>query len=317
MSIGFCDNVDAATWVAHDAQLAQCCGSVCVAVVSEHFQRTRGKVLSLDELEVACGFARHRDEAHGTLRNWKHGTRPRPGSIAKVLDATDGAVDLGLWVHHALWRVLASEAPNLPQLNRWLEACHPRIRRVLAIARVGNAGFTHPVPERATVLAVRDLDGLDAFVAMLCLARRGEVTEDDVAHSLPSLCAYDMYPRLVVGNELIRTIWEPLAACVTRQFWRRYYAGGPTLGLDLEMVKRDVERRLANPRARVRPRSGRRLTVRQQLASERLMLEFREEELARQKRWRRREQEFRRRTQALFDSLEEALLPGAPDVTTG
>ena len=50
--------------------------------------------------------------------------------------------------------------------------------------------------------------GLEAFTAMLCLARRGESEENIPAHTLPSMCAFDMFPRLLVSEPLLLPHWE-------------------------------------------------------------------------------------------------------------
>ncbi len=303
MAIGFLSDLDDLAWASHADAIDRCRGAICVAVISRYFADRDGHELAVSRLEAACGFHDHR-----TLRGWvKKGNKPQPGSIALVRRATGGIVDLTAWVNHPLWELMQKVPPDLSRLLRLLEQRSAAVRKILLLEPDNAGRFSHHTPDRQTTLALRDLGGLEAFTAMLCLARRGESEENIPAHTLPSMCAFDMFPRLLVSEPLLQPHWESLVDCLQRVFWRRRYAGGLMLPLQIDRLVKNVTRVRANPRANFSYYSGKRLSPKQELAHRLEELEWERERVERERAGRSMVRAAERRFEATIKALVERL----------
>lgn len=270
MAVTYPCGLDETTWKAHDLAVNQCRGRLFSFAIAGHFGLPPDDV---DAIERRCqaGDAKRDDdvEANGTIRRWcTDGNRPRIDSIQKILEATQGCVDLRLWINHPLIALIRREPPSVSQLNRYLEQAPAPVRRILCLAPDQRGDFSHHIPERRTVLALRNTWSFDGFLAMLCLARRGEVLESDPAHALPAKCAYDMFPRIVSKVPIIQFQWRQVAHCLHRIFWDRVYDGAIRIDLPTDTLFNNVERVAASPRVRYILKSGRRLSDEQHLEFE-------------------------------------------------
>src|SRR5690349_4119902 len=204
MAFGFPNEVDEAAWAAHELAINRLRGGVCYDLIVEYFETRDGIRHGMKKLEVLCGFVKEREDARGTIRSWlRRGVKPSPALIAKVKRATGGVVDLSRVVNHPLWDLLRRKTPSRSWLNRALEQRTVAVRELLYLSADRAGRFSHHTPDRQTTLALRDLRGLDAFTAMLILARRGERDEHDPSHALPSMCDFDMFPRVVVSESTL------------------------------------------------------------------------------------------------------------------
>jgi hypothetical protein len=304
MSFGFPDEVDEAAWTAHELAINRCRGGVCYDAIVGFFAARDGIRYGKNKLEVLCGFVKNRADARGTIRSWvDRGVEPSRALIAAVKRATGGIVDLAKVVDHPLWDLLRRKSPSLPWLNRALELRSAAVREVLYLEADRAGRFSHHTPDRQTTLTLRDLGGLDAFTAMLILARRGEWEEHDPSHALPSMCAFDMFPRMIVSEATLKCRWEDLADCMVRMYWRRIYRGGAIYSPPLSRLPLRIVRLQANPRAKFRCFSGRRLSRQKELAMRREELEYEAKRLNDERKSRRREREQWRRLQAASERL--------------
>ena len=264
MVVGYPEDLDDAAWEAHDHAVDQCRGQICLCAIAEHFGLPAA-LSDVGAVEVKCqaheGGCEADLESNGTIRRWcTVGNNPRRDSIEKINMATGGRVDLDLLIKHPIITLLRREPPSIQQLNGYLEQAPLGIRKILILEPDLRGIISHHRPDRRTVLTLRNTWSFDGFIAMLCLARRGEVLGEAPAHALPAMCAYDMFPRVVQKTSLIRLQWQRLADCLHRVFWRRVYVCGISPHLPLELLTRNIERRLLNPRARYKYRSGRLLS---------------------------------------------------------
>lgn len=270
MAVAYAEDQNGAYWKAHDHAVDQCRGQVCLYAIADSFGLSP-ELVDVDAVEVKCqlrpGEIEDDLEANGTIRRWcTNGNKPRRDSIEKIKRATSGEVDLEIWLKNPLLVLLRQQPPSIHQLNQYLEQAPPRIRKILLLEPDKEGSFSHHNPERRTVLALRNTWCFDGFIAMLCLARRGEVLGMAPAHALPAMCAYDMFPRVALKSPLIRLQWRRVADCLHRVFWRRIYRGGISLQLPLEVLIQRVERLALHPRSRYKLQSGRLLSVEDELS---------------------------------------------------
>jgi hypothetical protein len=313
MAIGFASSLDAAVGPGHDRAVDGCRGALCVADIWWYFVEREQRELNRKELERRCGFAEagsdEKEPTNGTMGGWLRGKVAGEKSIAQVLQSTNQQVDLRRWIDHPLFLLLRTQPPSLAKLNALLETRSDPVRRILMLRPDGSGRFGHHPPERQTVLELRDLGGMDAFVAMLCLARRGEHTEHDPEHALPAVCAFDMFPGVVVSEPSLQFCWQSLSSCLTPIFWRRVYSNGVSWNLPLAELGEQIAARRRDPRAKHVPLSGRRLSRAEQLKQERRLLDWKHDLLRQQRNARRSAREFRRRTKALFDACIATVTP--------
>lgn len=168
------------------------------------------------------------------------------------------------WRDLLLWNLLAREPPTLDRLRFLMEESFPRSMRKLLFGeydrdRVGR--YAHYEIDRKQLLALRDRRSLDAFTALLCVAREGELIDEDHRHSVPTLCAFDVLPYVLHRHAQLRRCWHDLYACLERVFFLRTYGES---GFYFSFLHERVEAGLlaldADPNATLDPMSGERET---------------------------------------------------------
>jgi len=261
----------------HSEQVALCRAHLCVQALAHHFDCDPGNPA---ELEEHCGFTAADEFAdrygrHGTVRKWlKNGIRRYPRSATRLKKKTDGKVDLKVLMDAPLLRLIEFEPPQLSWLQVTLES-NPEARRWL-LDKWERSDALSEFPDRRKVLQLRNHSTLGAFDAMLCLARRGEVTGRQQEHSFPSLCAFDMFPHVLLRYPQWRHRWRVLADCLHRVFWCRIYLDGIMMDLPMSLLERNVEMVLANRWARPQRVSGRLLNAIRDYDLERTLLKWRD-----------------------------------------
>lgn len=159
------------------------------------------------------------------------GTVPGPSTIARAEAAarrSGESIRLHYWLEHPLWRLLAEPALPLDAVRSILADLPRVIRRQLyhlelpdRYGRCLRQDF-----ERNQVISLRDRGSLDAFVALLALAREGEILEEDPKHSLSARCAFEIFPLMVLDHPHLAERWVDLFLAVQMAFWAREYHGG-------------------------------------------------------------------------------------------
>lgn len=246
-------------WVSHLQEVRRCRGSACYAALAAHFGTDSPKTLERrvdgrDPYDVDGDIA-----ISNKYRRWRQGKAlPGDDTVAHVLQRSGGSVRLGFWRDLPLWELLAPEPPPMQRIHQLLETTSPMIKRILFMDGMPNwqGRYQHSPVERDQVLAIRNQGTLDAFIALLCLARKGEVLEDDPRHYLPSAGAFDVLPRVLYAHKPLRYRWEDLFACLDRIFWKRVYSIGATYSFPVEQVQSGLEMLTTNPRAKLPFTSG-------------------------------------------------------------
>lgn len=246
-------------WSAHLKEVKRARGTACYGAMAAHFGTDSPKTLEwrVDRREP---YSQNNDPSSSNkYLRWRQGKAlPHPDSIEHLRIRSGGAVRLDYWKDLPLWELLTPEAPTMSRLNRLLEQSPMNIRRHLFVdGEPDTRGrFYHARPEGDQIRAIRNQESLEALIALLCLARKGEELEDDPQHFFPSACAFDILPRVLHGNPALRYRWEGLFACIERLFWSRIYVDGVTYWFPIDTVRQGLAKLDSNPAAILPSMSG-------------------------------------------------------------
>ena len=217
-------------------------GAVCFGALAAHFGAESSKKLEWRvDRRLPYGEDVDSSPSNKYLR-WRQGTLPHDDSLTHVEARTAGSVRLGYWRDLPLWQILSPDLPAISSLHQVLEQMPRNIRKILLHdtdpAREGR--FHHTIPGRSQILAVRNQRSLDAFTTLVCLARKGEVLENDPLHFLPAACAYEIFPRILYSHRPLRYRWEGLFECLHKVLWCRVYSNGASFRFPIETVRRSL-----------------------------------------------------------------------------
>lgn len=248
-------------WVSHIENVRVAQATACYGALAAHFGTESPKLLERRADERASCDQDDERAFSNKYRRWRKGSAPHDTSVAHIYARTAGAVRLDFWRDLPLWELLAPQAPPMARLLRLLENRSQNVRQILLRDPCGMQPdrFNHSPPTRAQILGIRNLRSLDAFVALLCLARKGEQMEDDTQHFLPSACAYDIFPHILYTYRSLRYRWEGLFTCIERLYWSRVYMDGLYVEFRIETIRRSLAQLDSDPSSRLPEKSGRRL----------------------------------------------------------
>lgn len=256
-----------ADWQAQKNGIKLCRGAACYAALAAHFGTDSQAPLEW-RVDHRRPYGADNDEVDKSNSNkylrWRQGkTLPSDGSVQQVYERSGGGVRLDFWRDLPLWELLQRMPLPIPRLHALLESAPTGIRRILfADAAPSETGrYAHAMLEGSELRAIRNLRSLDAFMALLCLSRKGEILDDDVYQYLPAACAYDIFPRVLYSYPPLRCEWETLFACLERIFWRRVYSNHGYFEFPIETIRSSLQRLDDDPPAHLPRKSGNRLRV--------------------------------------------------------
>lgn len=236
-------------------------GAVCFGALASHFGAESSKKLEWRvDRRLPYGEDVDSSPSNKYLR-WRQGTLPHDVSLAHVEARTAGSVRLGYWRDLPLWQIISPNPPSISSLHRFLEQMPKNIRKILlhhtSPAIYGR--FHHAIPERSQILAVRNQRSLDAFMTLVCLARKGEVLENHQFHFLSAACAYEILPRVLYSHKPLRYQWEGLFAYLHQILWCGVYPNGAPFHFPIETVRQSLDALDADPAANLPNFSGSRV----------------------------------------------------------
>jgi hypothetical protein len=137
------------------------------------------------------------------------------------------------------------------------------IRKILFFDGIPNrlGRYIHSLPDRAMILGIRNHFSLDAFLALLCLARKGELLEQDPQHFLPASRAFDIFPRVLAKYPPLAYRWEDLFHCLNRIYWQRVYGDGMYYTMDIATVSAGLQMLRTDPGSTLQMMSGKRIRM--------------------------------------------------------
>ncbi|MEZ5462796.1 hypothetical protein [Dokdonella sp.] len=247
--------------------MKRCKGGACYGALASHFGTDSPKQLEW-RVDGRRPYGRDSDAAASNkYRRWRQGKAlPHKETILHVASRTAMSVRLDDWIDLPLWELLAPEPPAMQRIHELLEESPTAIRRILFMDsspdRLGR--YRHSMVNRQQTLAIRNQYSLDALIALLCLARKGEVLDDDPHHFLPSACAFDIFPRVLFAHQPLRYVWQELFSCIERIFWKRSYVDGMHYNFPESSVRSSLRALDVNPSAILACMSGKNTRLVQQ-----------------------------------------------------
>lgn len=182
----------------------------------------------------------------GKCRRWQHGTAlPSDESIAIARQISGGKADLGFWRDLPLWELLQEpKGPPLERVLRVMAALSPEVREILFLVWRPNA-LNGPVLAEIGdihVTALRKLKSLDAFTALLALARQAEAVNNDQRHAVLAATAYAIFAHVVAKHPQLRACFDDLFGAVSFSFWSCWYLDGIRQDLPKRLVVEHLQR---------------------------------------------------------------------------
>ena len=223
-------------------ELKQVRGTVCFGALAAHFGAESPKKLEW-RVDRRRPYGEDVDSSPSNkYLRWRQGTLPHDDSLTHVEARTAGSVRLGYWRDLPLWQIMSPDLPPISGLHQVIEQMPRNIRKILLhdTDPARESRFHHTIPGRSQILAVRNQRSLDAFIALVCLARKGEVLENDPLHFLPAACAYEIFPRILYSHKPLRYRWEGLFECLHKVLWCRVYSNGASFRFPIETVRRSL-----------------------------------------------------------------------------
>lgn len=247
-------------WAAHRKEVRQCRGAACYAALSHHFGTFSGRLLEQRVGRRPPSMTQWGDPTqNNTYRRWMtRGHRPDDKTLEEIYLRTGGSLLLKKWRDLALWELLDPDPIPMQRLHALLEAMPLRIRKILFIEGKPNFSgrFEHTTHDREMTYGIRNLFSLEAFMTLLCLARKGELLEEDPLHFLPMYGAYDIFPRVLYRHPPLEYQWESLYRCIERVYWLRTYGNGGFYPLGIETIAANLKSLKDNPNRPLRMQSG-------------------------------------------------------------
>ena len=232
-----------AGWVSHMQDVKRCRGTACYGALVAHFGTDSPKLLEWRVDRRKPYRTREDESVSNKYRRWRQGLAlPGDGTVAHVAKRSNQSVRLEHWRDLPLWTLLDPEPPPMAWMLRLLERAPRPIERILFGLRESSMRVAHTQLDRHQTLAIRDQHSLDAFIVLLCLARKGEALEDDPRHYLPASCAFQILPNVLYRHRALRYRWEGLFECLDRIFWKRMYVTGAYYKFPIETVRSGLER---------------------------------------------------------------------------
>jgi len=252
-------------WTGHLKAVKRCQGAVCYGALVAHFGTQSPKHLEwrIDRRRPYDGDGD--PSISNKYRRWRQGKAlPGRSAVAWVRERSGSSVRLDFWLGLPLWELLAPEPPPLQRIHQLLLASPVTIRgSVFRYASFDAERCFRTTREPAQLLAIRNQHSLDAFIALLCLARKSEMFSDAQHHFLPTACAFDILPRVLYTHRPLRYRWEDLFACLETIFWSYPfpYPDRRDCKFSIETVRSGLQALDVDPAAELPQLSGKRVRV--------------------------------------------------------
>lgn len=241
-------------WVKHRREVKRCRGACCYGALVIHFGTESPKDLELrvDGRSPYCTDSGD-PSISNKYRRWRQGkSLPNGGSVRHVFERSGGSVRLDMWRDLVLWELLDPENPSIQRIHQLLEGSSAWVRKTLFFGTNSDRlGRNIPLfPDRTRMLGIRNQYSLEAFLVLLCLARKAELLEQESENYLSAACAFDIFPRVLYTHPQLLYRWEGLYKCLASIYWRPE--------MRIETIRASLEVLKAKPAAKLPMLSGER-----------------------------------------------------------
>jgi hypothetical protein len=218
----------------HRERIDVCRGFACLT----EFKRVFGTTESNELERIIDGKTARRNEDGEAQWSRKYvrytkGSAPDDKTLKAAIKAADQAKRrkprTGFWRDNLLWELAQEPPPSLERLSEIMVMLPHGIRRQLyhfSIPENHGRQFHRQDFKREHALHLRKRATLASFIALLALAREGEIREDDSQHGLSVRCAFEIFPIILIDNPQLAARWWDLFHVLKLAFWSRRYYGG-------------------------------------------------------------------------------------------
>ena len=152
-------------------------------------------------------------------------------TVDKIDRKSKGKANVLHWLRHSLFDLLEEPPLSSSATHQILVGSPSWIRHLIFVeGELVDPPIRDVLPRyalgRDTILEIRNRKTLDAFVALLALAREAEHSSHQQEHVLPVACAREIFPVIIRNYPHLRARWMDLYECLATSFWSRIYLSG-------------------------------------------------------------------------------------------
>jgi hypothetical protein len=176
----------------------------------------------------------------GICRHWQQGKVPSDDSLGRAVQHSGHGADLKYWRDLPLWSLL--EEPFVSggrELHVMLTKLGDGVRKILFVLSSPdtNGEFSSIDLSDSEVESLRKLRTLEAFTALLGLARLAYITGNDQKHAVCVASAFAIMGDIIHTHPQIASRAEDLFAAVWTSFAACSYLAGIRVWYEWEMIK--------------------------------------------------------------------------------
>lgn len=213
-----------AFWL-HRRAVARCAGAACFAAVARHFGSDSPIVLEHRIDRRGSYFTQLGTPVWaGTYRRWRdHGVVPSTAKATLISNRSGDSVDVRAWYRLLLWRLLDQPVIYIEPIV--LPRVFPQqiARTLLRCSSPANDSYL--IWLRASPVDVQSLfrlGSLDAFTALVLLARHSEHFGASAPELYAGVCAYGLLPQILYQTPVLRYRWRDLHRCIANVLTRSF-----------------------------------------------------------------------------------------------
>ena len=188
----------------------------------------------------------------GICRQWRSGKVPSDDSIARALRCSDGNANLRYWRDLPLWDLLREPSElTTQQLHDIFVHLGLEVRQILFVMTMPDAHgeFARIDLHDGDIASLRALGTLDAFVALLALAKIAYLVCNDQHHAVLTSSAFAIFANVLTKYPQLEACVDDLFLCLTASFWSCCYLGGVRPYRGRELIHAHMDALRTDPRA--------------------------------------------------------------------
>lgn len=229
----------------HHQRIRRCRGSACFV----EFGAAMGSP-SINQLELTL-YPERRSVSQGEptartgiCRQWRRGKAPSDESIARAYERSGGKADLRYWRDLPLWDLLQEPFElDTRQINEILTRLPADVREIVFVSSKSDANgkFSRVELTDQSIALLRSLATLDAFIALLALARFAYLVGNDQQHAVLTASAFAIFAVVLKHYRQLEINFDDLFLCLKVSFWSCRYLAGIQNFRERELIERHLE----------------------------------------------------------------------------
>ncbi|WP_447731655.1 hypothetical protein [Rhodanobacter soli] len=223
------DLMSSAEHAEHRRRIKRCRGTACFAelalVMGTH---STNRLESLLYPERAASSKQVPALRTGICRQWRSGKVPSDDSVARALQCSGGNANLGYWRDLPLWDLLREPSElTAQQLHNVFVHLGPEVRQILFVMTMpdDHGEFARIDLHDGDIASLRALGTLDAFIALLALARIAHLVRNDQHLAVLTSSAFAILANILAKCRQLEACADDLFLCLTASFWSYFYLG--------------------------------------------------------------------------------------------